>query len=97
MGTEDNPRFGREKVLPGSDYLQSSEYRTRFGEELGGRFLVVTTSERKVDNLIKQTESVLRRARKTHRAKYFLYTTFAAVKSDTVLSEPLWYPALSGQ
>ena len=42
MRTEDNPRFGEEKVLPGIAYVRSEVYAQRFGDK-SGRWLVVTT------------------------------------------------------
>lgn len=84
--TEDNPRFGREKVLPGLSYLGSEAYEKRFGGKTG-RWLVVTTSERKLANLQAQTERVA-----GETAHVFCFTTFDAVKPETVLTEPIWYP-----
>jgi hypothetical protein len=91
--TEDNTRFGREKILPGVAYLSSKEYDKRFGYSASGRFLIVTTSENRVKNMMQQTIRVLEKISKSKHAQQFLYTTFAAVNAETVLSEKIWYPA----
>ena len=55
--THANERFGREKVAPGLAYVKSEEYKTRFGAN-SGRWLVVTTGERRMTNLMRQTHQV---------------------------------------
>ena len=85
--TEDNPRFGRDKVLPGLAYIVSSAYEQRFGGR-AGRWLVVTTSERRMTNLMKQTERMAGK-----NAVVFWFTTIEAVYPETVLTEPIWQPA----
>lgn len=85
MSTEDNPRFGREKVRPGVAYLKSKEYKQRFGLHYG-RYLVVTTGERRLQNLKVQTERVGGNG-------LFYFTTFKQVTSQSVLSQPIWYLA----
>mgnify|MGYP002345330837 FL=1 len=85
MATQDNPRFGREKVLPGINYILSSQYKARFGDN-SGRWLVVTTGERRMQNLKRQAESVAGRA-----AGAFYFTTFERVSPQTILSQPIWY------
>ena len=85
MATEDNPRFAREKVLPGTAYLQSEAYKRRFGGR-SGRWLVVTTGERRMRNMKRQTEMTADR-----NASVFYFTTFDQVKPETVLTAPIWY------
>lgn len=53
--TEDNPRFLREKILPGLAYVKSQAYTDRFGHR-SGRWLVVTTGERHLANMLSQAE-----------------------------------------
>ncbi len=53
--TEDNPRFLREKILPGLAYVKSQAYGERFGHR-SGRWLVVTTGERRLANMLSQAE-----------------------------------------
>jgi len=82
--TEDNPRFAREKVLPGVAYLRSREYKQRFGFQ-SGRWLVVTTSERRMHNLKQQTEIAADKD-----AQVFLFTTADKVTRQSVLNDPIW-------
>jgi len=82
--TEDQPRFSREKVLPGLAYVTSETYKARFGYN-AGRWLVVTTSERRLRNMKAQTE---RAAGKDARAFYF--TTFDRITSDSILTDAIW-------
>jgi len=82
--TEDNPRFAREKVLPGVAYLRSREYKQRFGFQ-SGRWLVVTTSERRMHNLKQQTEIAAGKD-----AQVFLFTTADKVTRQSVLNDPIW-------
>lgn len=85
MGTEDNPRFAREKVRPGSAYIASPVYRERFGIAYG-RWLVVTTSKRRLANMKSQTEQA-------GGGELFYFTTFTDISSATVLTKPIWYLA----
>jgi hypothetical protein len=79
--TEDNPRFFREKILPGMAYLNSEEYGDRFGHR-SGRWLIVTTTERRLRNMLSQAE------RKTKGLFYF--TTYDKLSSKTILHAPIW-------
>ena len=82
--TEDNPRFARQKVLPGLAYLRSDVYRQRTGYR-SGRWLVVTTSERRLRNMKRQTERAVGEG-----ARVFWFTTMDQVTPETVLSEAIW-------
>jgi hypothetical protein len=82
MGSEDNPRFAREKVLPGVAYLKSSKYAERFGQPYG-RYLVITTGRRRMLNMKAQAER--------HNGKnLFYFSTFDAIHAETVISGPVW-------
>jgi hypothetical protein len=83
-GTEDNPRFVREKVLPGLAYLRSEAYRNRFGSN-SGRWLVVTTSERRVTNMRRQVEAAT-----VGEAVPFYLTTLEQATAGNVLFDPIW-------
>jgi hypothetical protein len=85
MGTEDNPRFGREKVLPGLAYLRSTAYRHRFGLRYG-RFLIITTGERRLQNMKAQAERL-------GGGGLFYFTTFEHIRPETALSQPIWWLA----
>jgi hypothetical protein len=79
-------RFGREKALPGLQYLRSEAYKNRFGFN-SGRWLVVCNSKQRLQNLKFQTEKMVGKD-----AWIFLFTTMDQVKPDTVLNAPIWFP-----
>jgi hypothetical protein len=85
MSTEDNPRFAREKVGPGAAYLKSDAYEQRFGLRYG-RWLVVTTGRRRMNNMRNQTQ---RTAGRDERLFYF--TTFDQLTPKSVLTAPIWF------
>lgn len=80
--TEDNPRFLREKVLPGLAYLMSEVYAERFGHR-SGRWLIVTTGERRLNNMLQQ-------ARRGDTKGLFYFTTYNKLNVGTILSAPIW-------
>jgi hypothetical protein len=80
--TEDNPRFFREKIIPGLAYIRSEAYEDRFGYR-SGRWLVVTTGERRLANMLRQ-------ARRAEAKGLFYFTTYDKVKPETLLTEPIW-------
>jgi hypothetical protein len=80
--TEDNPRFYREKILPGLAYLKTDAYEERFGHR-SGRWLVVTTGERRLRNLLNQ-------ARRAKAHGLFYFTTFDQISAGAVLHAPIW-------
>jgi hypothetical protein len=82
MGTEDNPRFAREKVRPGVAYLKSEDYQARFGVDYG-RWLVVTTGQTRLNNLKAQID-------RAGGEGVFYFTTFDDVSSGTVLKQRIW-------
>ncbi|HUV52079.1 MAG TPA: replication-relaxation family protein [Dehalococcoidia bacterium] len=84
-GTEDNPRFARDKVLPGIAYLSSQVYQERFGVSYG-RWLVVTTGEDRLENMREQAE-------RSGGEDLFYFTTFDQVSPESVLTQPIWKPA----
>lgn len=83
MATEHNPRVGRSKVLPGMAYIGSESYRERFGLRYG-RWLFVTTGERRRDNMRAQ-------ARRLGAKSKFYFTTYDRLTPETILSEPIWW------
>lgn len=82
--TEDNPRFVREKVLPGLAYLDSSQYKARFGTQ-AGQWLIVTTGERRLRNMKRQTELAAKKD-----ANRFYFTTLDQITPETILTRPIW-------
>jgi hypothetical protein len=83
--TEDNPRFFREKILPGLAYLKSKAYEERFGHR-SGRWLVVTTGERRLRNMLSQ-------AKRAKTEGLFYFTTFDALSPETILNAHIWHRA----
>jgi len=83
--TEDNPRFLREKVLPGLAYVESKDFKERFGHR-GGRWLVVTTSERRLNNMLHQAD-------RAEAKGLFYFTTYGKITVNKLLFSPIWQRA----
>ncbi len=88
MATEDNPRIGRDKLLPGVAYLRSAAYRQRFGLH-AGRWLVVTTGPRRLENM----RTV---ARRLETQGLFYFATFGSLTPDTILAGRVWHTEAAG-
>ena len=84
-GTHSNPAFADEKVYPGIAYLNSPVYEKRYGVRFG-RFLVVTTGGKRLEHMLQQTARI-------RGGEVFYFTTFAQVKPETVLTDPIWLVA----
>jgi len=84
MATEDNPRFEREKIAAGAAYLKSPEYKERFGVN-AGRWLIVTSGETRMKNLIERTAPAAGEA-----AGLFLFSTLKEALEDNLLTSPIW-------
>lgn len=80
--TEDNPRFQREKLVPGLAYLKSKAYQQRFGK-IRSRWLVVTTGERRLANMLRQ-------ARRCQTGGRFYFTTYDKLRVESLLLAPIW-------
>jgi hypothetical protein len=85
--TEHNPRFGLEKVIPGIAYIRSKGYKIRFGFN-SGKWLVVTTGEKRLQNMKRVTERVA-----GSNAGLFYFTTYKEITDQTILTNPIWYKA----
>lgn len=85
MSTHPNPRFGREKAAPGVAYIRSPEYKERFGYQ-SGRWLVVTTGKVRMRNLMRQTQKDT-----GPDSKVFFFTNFDHLRTENVLTDPIWY------
>lgn len=84
MATETRKgQFGRDKVLPGVAYLKSTVYRDRFGSQ-SGRYLVLTTAERRLAYIKRQTEDY-------GGEGYFYFSTGERVAAcDNIFTAPIW-------
>jgi hypothetical protein len=89
--THSNPRFGRDKVIAGAAYIKSSEYKARFGVN-SGRWLVVTTGRRRLENLMRQTYQAI-----GNRSELFYFTTFEHIHNSNVLVDPIWWQPGQGE
>ena len=78
-------RFGRDKAVPGVQYLRSTAYKKRFGFN-SGRWLVVCNGKQRLHNLKAQTEKMVGKD-----ASIFLFTTMNQVRPETVLNSPIWF------
>jgi hypothetical protein len=87
MVTHDPDSFIEEKAIAGAAYIKSAAYQARFGAN-AGRWLVVTTGERRMRNLMRQTHQAL-----GNGASVFLFTLLEAVKSENMLTSPIWHEA----
>src|SRR5574341_213716 len=84
MATEDNPRFESEKIAAGAAYLQSTEYKERFGVT-AGRWLIVTTGETRLRHLMERTAHSAGEA-----ANLFFFTTLKQVLARDPLKSQIW-------
>lgn len=75
-----------EKVVPTYPYLQSTEYKQRFGRN-SGRRIIITDGDRRARKLLERTNTILEK----NTAQFVLITTFDRVSADSVLTEPIWY------
>lgn len=83
--SEDNPRIGREKILPGIAYIRSPAYKKRFGFT-SGRWLFITTSKRRLQNMKRQTELVAGKD-----ARLFFFATIDTITPTSILTSPIWW------
>ncbi|MEZ4672597.1 MAG: replication-relaxation family protein [Anaerolineae bacterium] len=79
-------RILKEKIHAGLAYIHSPQYRKRYGDNQG-RWLFVMESEKRLKNL---QALVLRELGKV-AASAFYFTSFEAVKTQNVLTDPIWW------
>jgi hypothetical protein len=82
--TEANRRW-RDKIRGYVEYIKSGKYQQRF-QTSALRVLTVTTSDKRMANLIKTTQSV-------ENAYFFLFSTFDRIKGKNIIFDPIWQPA----
>jgi len=88
MSTHDNPSFGREKAAAGAAYINSSKFRVRFGNNHAIWLVVTNGGDKRMNNLIKQTEDKVKDS-----AGLFYFTTFGRVNDGNLLTSPVWFRA----
>lgn len=79
-------RIMKEKIYAGVAYIQSLQYKRRYGENRG-RWLFVMESERRMKNL---QETVVNELGKV-KAATFYFTTMAAIQARDVFFDPIWF------
>jgi hypothetical protein len=84
MATHSNPNFSIEKAAAGAAYINSKEFNSRFGSN-SGRWLIITTSEVRMQHLMKHTHE-----RIATKSSLFLFTTLPEFFSKNVISEAIW-------
>ena len=85
MASHDSASFGLEKAAAGAAYIKSSEFQNRFGSN-SGRWLVVTTGDIRLQNLMRQTIKYAPNA-----SSLFYFATFEKVISNNLLLDDIWY------
>ena len=83
MGTEDNPRFAREKARPGIAYLEEDIFFEQTGLR-HGRWLIITSGQKRLHNMKRQLE------RLEHKRK-FLLTAATELDESSILDKPIWW------
>jgi hypothetical protein len=78
-------RFVKRKVKPALTFIGSEKYGRAFGVSYGTCF-VITTGQRRLENLKAKTEEAGGNGR-------FYFTTFDEICETTVLTEPIWQMA----
>lgn len=92
MATHPNRRFVADKAIPGAAYIKSRAYYKRFGNNVG-TWLVVTTSQRRVKNLMKNVADALK-----DDVRVFRFTTLDELEANDALSSKIWrVPGWDGQ
>jgi len=84
MATHANLKFGWEKSVAGAAYIKSKAYLDRFGNN-SGRWIVITTGERRMRNLMKQSKKLIGKD-----SDLFLFTTFDDFFSHNPLQANIW-------
>ena len=84
MATHDNPSFGIEKAAAGAAYIRSAEYKNRNGSN-AGRWLIITTSDIRMGNLMQQTHE-----KAGKNSSLFFFMTFSDFFTNNVFLEPIW-------
>ena len=84
MATHDTPSFGIEKVAASAAYIHSKSYASRFGSNTG-RWLIITTGEARMKNLMAQT---LERAGRD--SSLFFFSTFSDLFSCHCFEDRMW-------
>ena len=85
MSTHDTERFGREKVLPGIEYIKSEKYRSRFGANNGYWLIIAKGGSRRIQNLMLQVEK-----NAGNNADLFFFMSLEELPTSNPLTSPVW-------
>ena len=85
MGTHDTLRFGRDKVLPGVEYIKSPIYKSRFGSNSGYWLIIAKGGPIRIKHLLLQVEK-----NAPGSADLFFLAPMDELKNKNPLTEPIW-------
>ena len=85
MATHDNPSFGIEKIAAGAAYIDSQEYKDRFGAN-AGRWLIITTGIKRMKNLMKQVEQNVK-----DKSYLFYFSCQEKIQTSNLICDPVWW------
>ena len=85
MSTHDTERFGREKVLPGIEYIKNEKYRSRFGANNGYWLIIAKGGSRRIQNLMVQVEK-----NAGSDANLFFFMSLEELPTSNPLTSPVW-------
>ena len=91
MSTHDNNSFGIEKATAGAAYINSKEFKKRFNVN-SGRWLIITTGEVRMKNLMAQTKK-----RAKDLSDLFYFTTFDKISTNNFLTDKVWWQINNNQ
>jgi len=84
--THANPSFGFEKALPGAAYIGSPAFKERFGQNSGSWLVVTTAGDKRMQNLMFQTESKV-----GEKAGLFYFSTLDKLLHTNILESEVWH------
>jgi hypothetical protein len=91
MGTHAvRSRFATTKAAPYAAYIGSPAFRARFDADVAD-WLIVTSGERRMRNLIKHTQRMAGEG-----ARWFLFSSWDQLRKGNALTTPLWWRPRSG-
>jgi hypothetical protein len=85
MGTHDTLRFGRDKVMPGVEYIKSSIYKSRFGSNNGHWLIIAKGGSTRIKNLMFQVEK-----NAGNNADLFFFAAINELENNDPLTAPIW-------
>ena len=85
MATHSNRCFVDDKVLPYAAYITSPVYLENYGANSGCWLVVVAAGERRLENLLHQTEKAA-----GDDTELFLFTSLSRLQGKNVLTAPIW-------